>query len=100
MQVGEEFMKKLIIKKGFYYSCGRNYGWKADGFSEIGVGIAKPWLKDNKAIIVNVDKQDYHLDCEQAIAFINKYKCFEDWSGVRLGYVSKDLFRKLDDKIE
>jgi len=88
-------MKKLIINKSFYYSCGKRYGWKADGISEVGVGIAKPWLKENKAIIVNVDKEDYHLDCEAALAFINKYKCYEDLNGTRVGYVSKDLLKKV-----
>lgn len=89
-------MKKLTIEKSFYYTAGKRYGWKADGISEVGVGIAKPWLTENKAIIVNVDKQDYHLDCEQALEFIKKYKCYEDIGGVRVGYVSKDLLKKVE----
>lgn len=88
-------MKKLIINKSFYYSCGKRWGWKADGVSEVGVGIAKPWLKENKTIIVNVDKEDYLLDCEKALEFIAKYRCFEDIGGARVGYVSKDLLRKV-----
>lgn len=89
-------MKRLTINKSFYYTCGKRWGWKADNVSEVGVGIAKPWLKENKAILVNVDGEDYHLDCEQALEFIKKYKCYEDIGEVRVGYVSKDLLKKIE----
>lgn len=88
-------MKKLIIKKSFYYSCGRNYGWKNDGYTEIGVGIAKDWFIKNKEFIVNVDKQDYLVESDRAMDFINKYKSYENIRGIRIGYLTKDLLKKL-----
>ena len=88
-------MKKLIIHKGWYWSAGKRFGWREDGISDTGIGIGKQWLTDNKAIIVNVDKVDYHLDCEQALAFINKYKCYEDIGNTRIGYIPKELLTKL-----
>ena len=88
-------MKKLTINKGWYFTAGKRYGWRNDGISEIGIGIARNWITDNKAIIVNVEGQDYHLDCEVARAFINKYKCYEEIGNVVIGYVSKELLTKL-----
>lgn len=88
-------MRRLKIRNSFYYSIGRRYNWMKDGFDEVGLGIAKPYLKDNKTLLVNVDGKDYFLDCVKAVEFINSYKSFEDIKGVRLGYISKSLLRKL-----
>lgn len=91
-------MKTLTITKSFYYSVGKRFGWKAEGYSEIGVGIAKSWLIENEEILVNVDKKDYHLDCKAAVEFIRRFKSYEDIKGVRVGYVSKDLLKEYENK--
>ncbi len=88
-------MKRLTIKKSFYYTAGKRYDWEKDGFSMIGVGIAKPWLVENKAILVNVDGHDYEVNCEEAIEFIRKYKAYEDIKDIRVGYISRDLMNKV-----
>ena len=87
-------MKRLKIKKSFYYTCGKRWGWMHDGYDIVGLGIARKWF-DNKAIVVNIDGQDYHLDCEKALEFVKKYKCFENIKGTKVGYIPKNLLVKL-----
>ncbi len=89
-------MEKLTIEKGWYWSAGKRFDWKKDGIPDCGVGIARPLLKENKEMLVNVDGEDYHLDCVEAVTFINKYKCFENIAGVWIGYVPKTLLKKHD----
>ncbi len=71
----------------------------ADGFLEVGLGIEKHWLMRGDNLIVNVDKQDYLLDCKEAVNFIKKYRAFEDRGTARLGYVSKSLFKKIEEDV-
>ena len=87
-------MKKLTINKGWYWGAGSNWGWKADGVSIVGIGIARQWFNE-KEIIVEVDGKNYKLDCAKAKEFINKYKCFEQLKGSRIGYISKDLLEEI-----
>ena len=89
-------MEKLIIKKGWYWSAGQKYGWKKDGVDTKGVGIAKDILQNNKEIVVEVDHQEYILDCERARAFVNQYHSAQTMpGGTIIGIVSRDLFEKI-----
>ncbi len=88
-------MKKLTLRKGWYGSVGRKFGWINDGYNVIGVGIDKPLLVGNKALIVRVNKEDYHVDCERAIAFIKQYRAFENYGKARLGFISRSLMVRI-----
>lgn len=89
-------MNRLTIKSGWYWSAGIKYGWKKDGVNPQGIGISKEMLQKNKELIVEVDHQEYTLDCERARAFVNKYQSAQTMpGGTIIGIISRDLLEKI-----
>ena len=85
-------MKKLIINNSFYYSAGDKW-WPNTKHGRVGLGIEKKWLMDNN-LLVNVDGQDYDLDCQKARDFIKEHKSFEERKGAKIGYIPKSLLNE------
>lgn len=87
--------EKIVIRKGFYWSAGRKFGWKESGNDVAGVGIAKSILQSNKEIILEIDGKDYKLECEKARNFVNRYKAAENHNGTWIGIISKSLLQRV-----
>ena len=52
---------EIVINKSWFYTAGDKYGWSKDGLDPRGVGIAKPYLVNNKELIIVVDDIKYQL---------------------------------------
>lgn len=90
-------MIKVDIKKSWFYTAGRKWGWEGvGGFDTRGVGINKDILfsaaKKDEVIWLTVDKVDYLLNPNEAIAFIKARKSFYKMpGGTMIGVISKTL---------
>lgn len=92
-------MEKLIgtvtIKKGWYRTAGRTYGWELSGLLPEGVGINRETLYSYDELIITVNGEKYRLDTTEAIEFIRKHGSHETMTGgTRIGIVSRSLLKK------
>lgn len=85
-------MKKLTINNSFYYSCGDKW-WPDTKYGRVGLGISREWLTDDR-LIVNVDGEDYELDCIEAREFIKENNSWEVRKNVKIGYIPKSLLHE------
>lgn len=89
-------MKTLEIKKSWFYTAGRKWGWEGQGFDTRGIGINKDILfscaKSNEGLKIRVDGKEYLVDPQAAIDFIKARKSFYKMpGGTMIGVVSKSL---------
>ena len=85
--------KEIKIKKGWYYSAGRTYGWTYK-YAPEGVGLNRE-LFDSDKIIVDVKGQKYELDSKEGLEFIRKHKAFKMIGTAKVGFVPRELMKKL-----
>jgi nitroimidazol reductase NimA-like FMN-containing flavoprotein (pyridoxamine 5'-phosphate oxidase superfamily) len=89
-------MKYIKITKNWFFSAGAKYGWVKDNFDIKGVGIRMSDIKTNKNIRIEINGEDYVMDCEESLKFIDTYKSvFITGSSTEIGVVSKSLLRQL-----
>ena len=88
-------MKKVTIRKGWFYGAGSVYGWRRldATLHQYGVGIDMEILKSQKVIGVKVDKNNYTLDCGQALDFIRRFQSYKWIKEKCIGVVSKSLLQ-------
>lgn len=91
-------MKKLKIKKGYWYGAGSVFGWtRVDPKLHIyGVGIDMAVLRKETTIQIEVADGKYILDCKQALSFIERFRAIKTIRGKRLGIVSKSLLEPVN----
>jgi hypothetical protein len=95
MEVGNR-VNKVEIKKGWYYTAGRKFGWLNDGLDMAGVGINQSFLKDCDELHISVAGAIYRVSCEQVREFVRKYKSAERMPGGSLiGIVSKSILEEI-----
>lgn len=88
-------MKKITIRKGWFYGAGTVYGWRNAGLHINGVGL--PWdtlLKEPKIridVAVGGTIEKYVLECPKAVEFVRQYQSFKVIRKKRLGIVSKSI---------
>ena len=89
-------MKKVTIKKKWFYGAGSVYGWsKVAGLHRFGVGIAMDILKTEPTIRVDIDKGKYTLDCLKALNFISWFRSVKVIRKKRIGIISKSLLKPI-----
>lgn len=86
-------MKKITIKKGWFYGAGSVYGWsrRNPNMHIFGVGIAMDILKTEPEILVSVAGDKYKLNCAEALEFISTYHSYKVMRNKRIGIVSKSI---------
>lgn len=87
-------MKRVVIKKSFFYSAGSKYGW-SETHDKRGVGVNLEFIKDNPSLEIEVDGVLYWLNQSDAIPFIREFKSVEDHKGTKVAIISKSLLREL-----
>ena len=89
-------MKFIRINKNWFFSAGAKYGWVKDNFDIKGVGIRMSDIKTNKTIRIEINGEEYLMDCEEAVKFIEKYQSiFVAGGSTEIGVVSKSFLRQL-----
>lgn len=90
-------MKKVTIRKGFFYGAGSVYGWRRldPNLHIYGVGIDMDILKTNEVIKVRVAKQDYTLNCGEALDFIRRFQSYKWIKQKCIGVVSKSILQMI-----
>ncbi len=90
-------METIVIEKGWFWSAGKKWNWIDDGFAKCGVGIHKSTLQNYSELIVEVEGKKYHLNCQEAKEFINKYKSAMTMPhGSVIGVISRDLLERVE----
>ena len=86
---------KLKINNSWYWTVGDRY-WRGEGYTREGVGINKKYLL-GKELTLEIDKKEYHLDCEKAREFIVAHKSAETIKDARICYVPRSLLNEKKD---
>ena len=89
-------IKEITIKKGWYYSAGRTYGWTGEHEPE-GVGLNRD-LFDADTIIVTVKGQKYKLDAKKGLEFIKRYKAHTTIGNNKIGFIPRTFMEKIEDE--
>jgi hypothetical protein len=90
-------MKKVTIKKGWFFSAGYIYHWhKVDrNIHPHAVGIDMAIIKSNDVIQVVVKDKQYTLNCADALAFIRKWQSYKWIKEKCIGIVSQSLLQEI-----
>jgi len=88
-------MSVIEIKKSWFFSAGKKYGWDKDGLEIKGIGVSMDNLRKNSHIILKIDGEQYYLLSVDALKFIETYNSIFDAKGVELGIISKDVLQKI-----
>lgn len=89
-------MKYIKITKNWFFSAGAKYGWVKDNFDIKGVGIRMSDIKMNKSIRILINGEEYIMDCEPSLQFIEKYNSiFMAGGSTEIGVISKSLLKQL-----
>lgn len=87
-------MKKVTIRKGWYWSAGHKYGWtKKEGKLAQAVGVDMALLKTNEKVVVRVmpKGETFIINCAEAIDFIRQYQSYKWIKEKCIGIVSKSI---------
>lgn len=90
-------VKKVTIKKGWYYTAGNKYKW-APPHSMEGVGINRKLFIDSDEIQVTVitkggHRDVYILDTKEGLKFIREYKSHKIYRDSLVGFVPRSLMQ-------
>ena len=87
-------MRYIKIRKGWFKSAGAQYKWM-DKYDILGVGINMLDLKNHKALLVEVEGEQYYLETPIALKFIELFKSIYPIEKLQIGIISKSVLRKL-----
>ena len=59
------------------------------------VGVNYHDIYANESIVLEVNKEEYLLNCKEAIEFINQYKSVLSIGRTKVGIISKSILRKI-----
>lgn len=84
---------KFISKKGWYWKAGLIYGWIEHGFNPTGIGIQRKYFNEPELEVV-VGGISYIVNSIEAIEFVRRFNSRESHDGIKIGIISKSLFRE------
>ena len=85
--------KKITIKKGWYWSCGK--GRWGTNYSQEGIGLNRELFTDSDKILITVGDKKYELDTEEGRSFIRLHNSEGTIGKNRIGYVPRSLMKEL-----
>lgn len=88
--------RTVEIRKGWYFTAGKKWGWEEDGLDCFGVGINQSFLDGCDRLRLKVEGNEYEIGVAELKAFVNKYKSFYKMPGGSIiGVVSRGILEKI-----